>query len=174
MTWEIALITVACALVALALVFWAILRLWSQKTGRRSQGFEIVTDLDAILVKTVAFRFQGRTHVIPPVKNEEFFRAMNALARLDVLKKQDVISPEDLLEAYSDLFRITFPSITREYLERMSPHQLGVLFNLVIECIMGKTHVDTEKKSTAKHTAQTKRPIAQRGGSRESGLKQEA
>ncbi len=120
--------------------------LWKWK-GRRAE-VEVVTDLDAILTREVAFRFQGRTYLIPPMPVSQFLQATGALAKCDLLRKKEEVSKDELLDAYHAVFQaVVKGGVKRDVLEKMSVQQIAALYNLVLEQIMGKAFLDGEKKS---------------------------
>lgn len=110
---------------------------------------EVICDLDAILSKTVAFKYNGKIYEIPPLTFQEFIRATNALAEIDILRKKEGLDEAQVLSAYDKIFSIVCPSFDRVILNTMGNQQIAALFNLVIEVIMGKATLEVEKKNTA-------------------------
>jgi hypothetical protein len=123
-------------------------RLFSKKMKERYQECQVVTDLDAILTRTVGFRFGGRVHKIPPMDVTQFMEAMNALATIDLLRQKKVVEAEELLAAYVSLFTIVCPTIRAEDIQSMNHHQIGALLNTIMELIMGKPELEHQKKSS--------------------------
>jgi hypothetical protein len=118
------------------------------------QGIEVITDLDAILTRTIAFQLNGKMYKVPPLTVERFTMAVNGLAMIDQLRLRDSeekkISEKELLDAYEVVFSSVCPSIKRRDIEAMSQQQVAALFNTILAQIMGQKRFDSEKKSTPK------------------------
>lgn len=114
----------------------------------KRENVEVVTDLDAVLVRTVSFRYQGKSHEIKPLSFENFLHVTNALAEIDLLRQKEVLTEDELINAYAKIFGLVCPSIKRKHVENMSQTQVAALFNLVLSHIMGKPKFEEEKKST--------------------------
>lgn len=139
----------SCALsFSLAFLLFRLKRRGSGLYGSAAKAGEIVTDLDAILGRTVGVRFNGNIHRISPLSFEEFLLACNALAELDRLKTEKVVSVEEVRGAYSDLFGICCPSILKDSaFDKLTNQQIAILYNMVLEQIMGKAELEYQKKS---------------------------
>lgn len=131
----------------------------------KEPSFEVVTDLDAIMTRTVGFKFEGRIHKIPPLPVESFLYATNALAKIESLRKKDKLTATELLKAYEELFAIMCPTITIEHIKKMSHHQVGSLFNTILEIILGKAELTAQKKNITNSMEQVNK-----AGLSESGL----
>lgn len=143
--WIAVLATAAVALSLVALLL--VMRRGGGIIPSRASAPEVVSDLDALVSKPVGFRLHGRTHKIPPLKNLDFMRAVNAFAGVDLLRAKDQITDIELLEAYERVFAIMCPTVTRKQLEEMEQSQVAALFNLCCETVMGKAQVRAEKKT---------------------------
>ena len=115
---------------------------------------EIVSDLDALVAKPIAFKWGGEKYTIRPFTTEQFFKFSQSLNELDKLAKQKGQSDTSVLldewvSAYVKMFRVACPEITREDVEEMTQGQVAALFNLILECVAGKAQADIEKKKIA-------------------------
>lgn len=131
---------------------------WKRKSKFvKVSDLEVVSDLDSIVSKSVGFRFEGRIHEIKPLSVQEFIYAANALAACDDLlarsKKGERMTEDMLLDAYAGVFAVMTESIDRDCVARMTIAQVGALYSLVLECVMGKAVFHAEKKSTNEPTA---------------------
>lgn len=111
----------------------------------------IVSDLDALIAEPIAFRFQGRVHEIQPISTLELVRFTNAWASLSELNgKSDAISVSDLVDAYTKVISAVCPSITRSHVEDMTQAQIAALFQLVMDSVVGKSHVEPDQTDDSK------------------------
>lgn len=109
---------------------------------------EVVTDLDAILSRTVGVRFSGRVYRIPPLSFEDFLKATNALAGLDLLAKEKVVSIEQIRQAYVSLFEICCPEILKsEKFSELTNQQMAALYKTILDQLVGKAEMESQKKS---------------------------
>lgn len=119
---------------------------------KTEKNLEVLSDLDELISRSVGFRFQGKLYEIKPLDLEEFFIVSNSLAKLDDLRTKKIKDEVTLLNAYQELFDgIVTPHLD---VKKMRYYQVAALFNLILECIMGKAQVDYEKK-TLKSTIPT-------------------
>jgi hypothetical protein len=100
-----------------------------------------------MISKSIGFRLNGEVYEIRPIDVSTFFKVSNSLAKMDMLKSKEKIGQDELLNSYAEIFSLVCPEIKREMLDNMTHGQIGALFNLILECIMGKAQVDAEKKS---------------------------
>lgn len=103
----------------------------------------VLSDLDALISKPVAFVFQGRTHVIKTMSTAVFFKAVEAIAKLDRLKDKDY-SKDDLVNAYLEIFSTVCDTIGRKEIESMTQAQAMALFQLILDSVTGKAQVGEE------------------------------
>lgn len=116
------------------------------RSGKRTDA-ECIADLDALVTETVQFFWRGRYHDIPPITTESFFKAMNALAELDILRNEKKVKDvEQLEQAYAAYFAIVCPSIGLNELQAMQHPQMGALMKLTQDAIIGKAQVEAQKK----------------------------
>lgn len=107
---------------------------------------EVVADLDAMLVESVAFKFHGREHVIEPITLNQFMQFTNDLVSFKALDGTTALSPDQVIDGYWNLVKGVAPSVTREDIEKATQTQLGSLFSLIVRTITGETFA-TEKKT---------------------------
>lgn len=107
----------------------------------------VIADLDKLIAEPIAFRFDGKTHLINPISTKEFFRVTANLAKMDELKAKSEVSAEELIDAYTNLISSVCETIGRKEIENMTQAQVGALFQLVLDCVTGKAQAGTEKKN---------------------------
>ncbi len=126
------------------------MRLWNRGKAQ-ARTIEVVTDLDAILTRQVAFRFQGRTFTLDPLDTTQFFLAVNAIAECEKARQREKLPDTDLLDLYYGVFKHVCPQIKRKMLDGMKVQQVVMLFNTVCRFIMGdklsEELGDAQKKS---------------------------
>lgn len=118
----------------------SIFRLRPARASAEARGVEVVTDLDALVSRSVAFRFQGETFEIKPLTTGETLAAYNAFSKVDELAKKSRITGPEILDAYEAIFTTVCPSFKRRHLEKLMPSQLAALFNLVLETVTGRVY----------------------------------
>lgn len=118
------------------------------KPGRSQiQDTDLISDLDALVEKPIAFRLFGKNHVIKPITTEDFFKVTNALNSLDEMKRTGTYTEGDLIDSYAELFCSVCDTITKEDIRtKMAQPQIVALLALIIDAITGKAHQDIEKK----------------------------
>lgn len=133
--------------------------LFSLKAKTQESTAQIVSDLDALVAEPIAFRFQGKVHEIKPISTLELLKFTNAFAGLQELNgKSDAITVEELVDAYTQVISSVCPSITFEHVKDMTQAQVAALFQLVMDSVVGKAHVqpdseDAKKKQMSKDPA---------------------
>jgi hypothetical protein len=125
---------------------------WTRTASRSGshQGdseVRVVSDLDAILTRTVAFTFNGRTHKIPPLALSDFLLLTEGMARIESLKTKMTLSEAEVLDAYEALFRPACPTLRRREIDQMTVQQIGALHELIVKHVIGAKQFETEKKS---------------------------
>lgn len=118
--------------------------------SKSSKDVDIVSDLDALIAKPVAFRFNGKVHAIKPISVVEFYKYANALAALNSLRDKKCTT-EDLVEAYINIFSAVCDTITEKDVNNMTQAQAAALFQLTIDAVYGKAQIDImqdEKKKS--------------------------
>lgn len=142
------MISFLCAAISFGLA-WSLIKFRGRSVLPLSRTqTDVVTDLDAIIGRTVGVRFHGRVHRIPPLSFEAFLSAVNALAELELLGKKKVVSIEEVRQGYIRLFQICCPSIVKDSdFSELNNQQMAALYKTVFEQIMGKPEMDAQKKS---------------------------
>lgn len=102
----------------------------------------MISDLDAMVSKPVAFRLHGKVHQIKPIALEEFYRFVNAWTTVLGWKDSDGVKPEQYLAGLTELFQSVCDTITADDVSRLTQAQAGALFQLIIESVTGKAQVD--------------------------------
>lgn len=125
-----------------------------KKWFKRNEETEVFADLDSLVTTRVPFRFNGKAHYIKPLSVVEFAEAVNALAAIDLAIKKETLSNDEVMNAYEGIFKVVIEgqTIRRKEIESMNASQVAALYNLVLECIMGKAQVQLEKKNSSKPT----------------------
>lgn len=110
---------------------------------------QIVSDLDAMVAHSVAFRLHGKVHQINPVSVKEFYAFTNAILTLQSLEKAESISPAQIIDLYQQLIQSVCETIERKDIEAMTQAQCGALLNLIIECVTGKAQAEEQPAQSA-------------------------
>lgn len=111
-----------------------------------SDDREIVADLDALVTKSIRFRFLDRVHEIRPVTTGKLLEVYAAFHEIDLLSKRAEISADELMERYHQLFHSVCETIDLDAVGKMTQQQSAALFGLILEAVTGKV-VSSEKKS---------------------------
>ena len=112
---------------------------------------EIITDLDALISKPIAFLYQGKKHLIKPITTEVFFKITNALARMSSMKDKKDLTEKELVQMYVDCFSSVCETIGAKEVEGMTNAQCGALLQAILDCVNGRAHIEDEKKKTIDH-----------------------
>jgi hypothetical protein len=127
-------------------------RFLKSKFSKSDHYVTVVKDLDALISDSVAFKWGGKIHEIRPIETGEFLQVYEALGMIDALRKQDKITPTEILDAQYKLFSSLCSTIERSDLDKMTYLQVGDLYQLFIDTISGKSQVlgnPLEKKTLA-------------------------
>ena len=127
------------------------------KVIARRQPREVVSDLDALVSEPIAFRFNGEIHEIKPVTTIELFSFTTAFAEIqEISSRGEQVTVSELVDAYARVISSVCPTITRAHVEDMTQPQVGALFQLVMDSVVGKAHAqpgvepeDAKKKHLA-------------------------
>jgi hypothetical protein len=114
------------------------------KEAARLSESDLISDLDELITKKVAFKYLGKLFHIKALSLEQFFAVTGTLAKLDNLKTRKIKSEEQLMEVYQELFDAAIDE--KLAAKDMSYQQIAALFNLILESVMGKAQVTAEKK----------------------------
>lgn len=138
------------ALLPLAIVgvAWRLSRQYRIRRAVANGDVILAADIDAIRTKPYAFQLFDEIHTIQPFTVEKLVEVTSAVAHLGSMHDRKN-SKEDLLAAYGKLFRETCPTLNRSVLEKMNVAQIAQVYNLILEYIAGKAHIEAEKKNLA-------------------------
>lgn len=106
----------------------------------------VVVDLDAIVEKTQYVKFHGKVHEVKPIEVGEFFVMANALASIEMLKKTEKPTVDDVVNAYYGVIMPACPSITRAMIREATHAQVSALLKFVLDHTNGR--ITDEKKKT--------------------------
>jgi hypothetical protein len=109
-----------------------------KKSKVDSQPATIVSDLDALISETIAFKVHGKIHKIKPITVEEFVKFSLALSDAQTLQTAESVKTNDLIDVYLKIFQAVCDTIERKDIESMTQPQVGALLQLVVEAVMGK------------------------------------
>lgn len=113
--------------------------LFAKRTkGTQPQPAKIASDLDALVSEAIAFKIHGKVHTLNPVTVQEFLNFSYALTHAQSLQAQTVVSPEELIDVYFQVFASVCNTITKEDVKDMTQAQIAALFQLIVDSIMGK------------------------------------
>lgn len=127
-----------------------------KKYSKPKTEVEVVSDLDALISKTVGFKFQDAIYGIKPLDMNEFLLVTNELAKLDALKTNKIKEVDQLLDGYQGLFDACLDK--QIDVKTMRYTQVTAVFNLILECMMGKAQLEMEKKSPNLEATSNKTP----------------
>jgi hypothetical protein len=109
---------------------------------------EIVTDLDRLISNGVGFKWNGKVHVIKPMKNRTFLLMLNELGKMDQLNKSGIRDQREIVRAYARLFAVVCDTISFRDVEEMTQAQIRALFGQIMACVMGQAQVKEQEKKT--------------------------
>lgn len=108
-----------------------------------------VADLDALVSKSITFTLHGKDHKIDPLTVEQFVRFAAAYSDVLKLQDQDVVTPEQLVEAYYNLVSSVCTTVSKDDIHKMSQQQVAALFQIMVDLHTGRLFGD-EKKTLEK------------------------
>lgn len=110
-------------------------------------GVELIADIDAIIEKTLSFKFMGRIHKLKNLDLENFMIWSNAWASMFELKDKKDVSEDETLKKYHEVISSMCDSITIGDLKKAERPQIAALFGIVIDHALGKDRTkDYQKK----------------------------
>jgi hypothetical protein len=112
---------------------------------RREAMSNLIADLDSLIEEKVVFRLHGNQHFISPISTLEFFKFAERLAVLNSLRDKENIKGDELVNSYYEVISSVCPSISIEDVEKCTSAQVGALFQLVLDKVMGRL-TDEKKK----------------------------
>lgn len=116
-------------------------------TKRPEETPVVISNLDKILSKPVAFILHGRTHVVNPIPLDKHLEFAHALVEFGSVK--DKTNLQDLQVQYYKTIHPIVPSLTLEDIRVLPMIQLTGLTSLINKIITGEIHIenDSQKKN---------------------------
>jgi hypothetical protein len=115
------------------------IRLWPARAGK-AQSEEVVADLDAMIAEPIAFKFQGKRHIIKPVSTVEFLKYVKASVAVAEMMKNPKATKDEVIDATFDIVASVCDSFRRSHLEAMTQAQAGALLALISKCVTGEIY----------------------------------
>ena len=112
----------------------------------RPESEDIVSDLDALVAKPVAFKLGGKIRQIKPVTTLQFFTIVNQLSQLENVRTAPDVTGEKLLNIYHQLFSSVCDDFTLADVEDMTQAQCAGLMQLIMDVVTGRAQAEVEKK----------------------------
>lgn len=122
----------------------------------KAQSATIVTDLDALISKPIAFKFQNEIFTVKPVDTGTFLKVAASLGDLQALLSREdptQTNREEIDEKYFNLLSVLCEDLTLAHIQRMTVAQINALLRLVVRHLTG----DTEKFMQATETDSTEK-----------------
>ena len=113
-----------------------------------SNDYDVISNIDDILDKPIAFVLHGKAHQINPVTTREFLEWSKALAGLSALRDKKHNDEKELIEAHLLTINTLCPSITKEDLETATQAQIAAIYGILLDHVSGKAHTEDYKKKT--------------------------
>jgi response regulator RpfG family c-di-GMP phosphodiesterase len=113
----------------------------------------VVADFDRLESHSVGFVLHGKTHIIRPVKVREFYAAISKLAAFAELQKKEKLTDDEVNQKYLEIIQTLCDTITLKDIQECTAPQIGGLFQLIVDSILGKSQAQgvpmeaAEKKS---------------------------
>jgi hypothetical protein len=113
----------------------------------------VVADFDRLESHSVGFVLHGKTHIIRPVKVREFYAAISKLAAFGELQKKEKLTDDEVNQKYLEIIQTLCDTITLKDIQECTAPQIGGLFQLIVDSILGKSQAQgvpmeaAEKKS---------------------------
>lgn len=105
----------------------------------------LIADLDSIVEEKIMFKLHGKQHFIAPISTIEFFKFAEKLAAFNALRDKENIKGEELVNGYFEVISSVCNSINIDDIEKCTSAQIGALFQLVLDKVMGRL-TDEKKK----------------------------
>jgi hypothetical protein len=113
----------------------------------------VVADFDRLESHSVGFVLHGKTHIIRPVKVREFYAAISKLSTFGELQKKEKLTDDEVNQKYLEIIQTLCDTITLKDIQECTAPQIGGLFQLIVDSILGKSQAqgvpmeEAEKKS---------------------------
>lgn len=119
-----------------------------QKQKAKGQAPVMVSDLDAMVSQPVSFKVLGKVHTIEPLTVQQFTQFAYAYTKIMALHEQEVVTPDELVEAYYNMVSSVCSTVTKEDISKMSQQQVAGLFQIMVDLQAGKLFGDDGQKKT--------------------------
>ena len=127
---------------------------------------DVFVDLDALQVEFTKFKYRGREFRIRPLSTMNFFEFSNGVAMInDLLKKKtEVVSVQEVDEAYIRFFTSCVDDLTSEDVLKMNMFQRAALMNLIVDHVQGRVQGDANGKKLYPRSARSGKSTSQLRG----------
>lgn len=118
----------------------------------------VITDLDALISKPIAFKFQGEIFTVKPVDTGTYLKVADGLGQLQALTSQDQanVKREDIDQAYFNLLSNLCDDLKISHIQKMTVAQINALLRLIVRHLTG----ETEKYMQSDDSAQKKNQLS--------------
>lgn len=111
-----------------------------------------IADLDALISKPIAIRWEGHAHYIKPIDLQTWLQASNSLNKAIIAFNKKQITEDELLDLYGEIFSSVCDTIGAKEVRRMTQAQCGAMLQLVVDTVAGRAHTlpsteDSQKKN---------------------------
>lgn len=120
--------------------------MWLAEKFKKRESRGPVVDLDAIIEDTNYVKFMGKTHEIKPIMVSEFFALANSWASVELLKKQDKVTVDNVVDAYHAVIFPVCPTISKDMIRKASAAQLAALVQFITDIMNGRMTEEKKKK----------------------------
>jgi hypothetical protein len=117
----------------------------SDLIGKEKIPVEVYRDLDALETTPVPFKVGGEVHVLNPLTTAQFYEFTKGLVQFQAAQ-QDSLTPNQIVDIYSGLITPLIPTLTRKKIGDLTIQQANAIFNMVMETVLGKNHVQGAEK----------------------------
>ena len=124
-------------------------KLWPAR-GTKPKSEEVIADLDAMIADPVAFKFQGKRHIIKPISTIEFMKYVKASVGVAEMLKNPKATKDEVLDATFDVVSSVCDTFRRSHLEAMTQPQAGALLALISKCVTGEIYAQQQDESVEK------------------------
>jgi hypothetical protein len=125
-------------IILVAALFGSLLFAWKMyksnkmyKEAAKLAESDLISDLDDLISKKVAFKYNGMLYHIKALSLEQFFAVTGTLAKLDSLKTRKIKNEEHLMNIYQELFDTAIEE--KLIASQMTYQQISALFNLILD-----------------------------------------
>jgi hypothetical protein len=101
----------------------------------------VVADLDRLESHSVGFVLHGKTHIIRPIRVKEFYAVLGKLSAFMDLSKKEKLTDDELNQGYLEIIKSLCDSVTLKDIEKCTRPQIAGMFQIIVNCILGKAQV---------------------------------